>query len=310
MVEVKPEHSQSTPEARGTLALPQATALIVGSIIGVGIFNLPYSLAAYRADQPGRDGARPPSARWPSRCMFAALSRRLPADGGPYAYARVGVRQRRRLHERVVLLDHRLGGQRRHRDRLGVLRRGLRQQGQRAPAGRSSIALVGLWIPAAVNLTGVKNMGAVQLWTTIIKFIPLALMSTRRAVLHQHRQLPPVERQRRQSTCRRDRQRDGHLPVQLPRVETAAVAAAKVRDPERNVPRATIFGTLGSAVVYLLSLIAVFGIVPSQRAGQGRQQRVRSRPRRTPSFGGTWAGYLDGRAPSSSRASAPSTAGR
>ena len=36
------------PETEGgTLALPQATALIVGSIIGVGIFNLPGSLAAY-----------------------------------------------------------------------------------------------------------------------------------------------------------------------------------------------------------------------------------------------------------------------
>ena len=47
MVEVQPKRGQSAPEARGTLGLPQATALIVGSIIGVGIFNLPYSLAAY-----------------------------------------------------------------------------------------------------------------------------------------------------------------------------------------------------------------------------------------------------------------------
>ena len=46
-------------------------------------------------------------------------------------------------------------------------------------------------------------------------------------------------------------------------VETAAVAAAKVRDPDKNVPRATVFGTLGTAVVYLLSLTAVFGIVSS-----------------------------------------------
>ena len=39
----------STPvaeqEPRGTLSLGPATALIVGSIIGVGIFNLPSSLA-------------------------------------------------------------------------------------------------------------------------------------------------------------------------------------------------------------------------------------------------------------------------
>ena len=46
-------------------------------------------------------------------------------------------------------------------------------------------------------------------------------------------------------------------------VETAASAAAKVRDPARNVPQATVYGTLASAAVYLLSLVAVFGILPA-----------------------------------------------
>jgi APA family basic amino acid/polyamine antiporter len=46
-------------------------------------------------------------------------------------------------------------------------------------------------------------------------------------------------------------------------IETASVAAAKVRDPDRNVPRATMLGTLASAAVYMLSLIAVFGILPA-----------------------------------------------
>ena len=44
-------------------------------------------------------------------------------------------------------------------------------------------------------------------------------------------------------------------------LEVASVAAAKVRDPDRNVPLATMLGTLASAVVYMLSLIAVFRIV-------------------------------------------------
>src|SRR5215470_14800092 len=74
--------------ARGTLGLPQATALIVGSIIGVGIFNLPGSLAAYGpislfAMLLTTVGALALAV------MFASLSTRLPADGGPYAYARV-----------------------------------------------------------------------------------------------------------------------------------------------------------------------------------------------------------------------------
>ena len=39
------------------------------------------------------------------------------------------------------------------------------------------LVLVGLWIPAAVNLSGVKNMGSVQVITTIIKFVALAFIS-------------------------------------------------------------------------------------------------------------------------------------
>ncbi len=38
------------------------------------------------------------------------------------------------------------------------------------------LVLAGLWIPAAINLSGVKNMGSVQVITTIIKFVALAFM--------------------------------------------------------------------------------------------------------------------------------------
>ena len=62
-------------------------------------------------------------------------------------------------------------------------------------------------------------------------------------------------------------------------VEVAAVAAGKVRDPDRNIPRATILGTLATAVVYMLSLTAVFGILPDRHAG--RRPRRRSRTPRT-----------------------------
>jgi len=72
-------------------------------------------------------------------------------------------------------------------------------------------------------------------------------------------------------------------------VETASVAAAKVRDPDRNIPRATIFGTLATAVVYMLSLTAMFGILPSSQLAQSTapfSDAVNSM------FGGTWAGKV------------------
>jgi APA family basic amino acid/polyamine antiporter len=72
-------------------------------------------------------------------------------------------------------------------------------------------------------------------------------------------------------------------------VEVAAVAAAKVRDPDRNVPKATLFGTLATAVVYMLSLTAIFGILPSS------QLAVSTAPFSdavNTMFGGTWAGNV------------------
>ena len=53
-----------------------------------------------------------------------------------------------------------------------------------------------------------------------------------------------------------------------PGVETVAVAAAKVRNPDRDIPRATVLGTIATAVVYMLSLTVVFGIVPTPQARQ------------------------------------------
>jgi APA family basic amino acid/polyamine antiporter len=72
-------------------------------------------------------------------------------------------------------------------------------------------------------------------------------------------------------------------------VETASVAAGKVRDPDRNVPRATILGTLTTAVVYMLSLIAIFGILTNSEIVSS------SAPFSTAAdsmFGGTWAGDI------------------
>ncbi len=72
-------------------------------------------------------------------------------------------------------------------------------------------------------------------------------------------------------------------------VETAAVAAAKVKDPDRNIPRSTIFGTLATAVVYMLSLTAVFGILSTTQLAASTapfSDAVNIM------FGGTWAGKV------------------
>src|SRR4029077_8988266 len=47
-------------------------------------------------------------------------------------------------------------------------------------------------------------------------------------------------------------------------VESASVAAGVVRDPRRNVPRATLYGVLIAALVYVLSTTAILGIIPNE----------------------------------------------
>ena len=107
----------------------QATALVVGSIVGVGIFSLPYSLASYGpislvALVIASIGAIALA------LVFAGLSRRLARLGWALRLRPDRLRQHLGLRQRLVLLDHRLGRQRGHRGRLGLLRRALRQQGR------------------------------------------------------------------------------------------------------------------------------------------------------------------------------------
>jgi APA family basic amino acid/polyamine antiporter len=282
----QPEYPDESSAARGTLGLPQATALIVGSIIGVGIFNLPGSLAAYGPISLLAMALTTVGAL-ALAIMFAAMSRRLPADGGPYAYARSAFGNLAGFSNAWLYWITAWAG-----NAAIVVGWVLYVQEFVNKGGEKLfsilLALVGLWIPAIINLSGVKNMGAVQLWTSVLKFIPLLFMSTVGLFFISTGNFTPwnISGESNFSAV------GGAMALCLFSylgVECAAVAAAKVKDPDRNVPRATILGTLGTAVVYMLSLTAVFGIVSSAQLADS------TAPFSTAvneMFGGTWAGYL------------------
>src|SRR4029079_5480754 len=145
---------------------------------------------------------------------------------------------------------------------------------------------VGLWIPAVINLSGVKNMGSVQVVTTVLKFAARAVMSPRGLFYIPRANFTPwnVSGESAISAI------GGGMAIALFSylgVEVAAVAAGKVHDPDRNIPRATILGTLATAVVYMLSLTAVFGILP---AGKLANSTAPFSDAVNEMFGGTWAG--------------------
>ncbi len=252
----------STPaETPHRLGLAGATALVVGSIVGVGIFNLPSSLAPYGPITIVSMGLTTVGAlalAW----LFASLSRRMPAPGGPYAYARVAFGNRLGFANAWSYWITAWAGNAAIAVGWVLYVEVFINKGQ-TKIWTVLLVLVGLWVPVAVNLSGLKNMGSFQLVTTITKFVALAFMSTVGLFYIKSGNFHPWNV-------------SGHGAISAIGsgmaialfsylgLETASVAAANVRNPDKNIPRSTLLGTLATAVVYMLSLTAVFGIVSNQ----------------------------------------------
>ncbi|MCA1984754.1 APC family permease [Nocardioides nematodiphilus] len=280
--------SVPTDGAGATLGLSHATALVTGSIIGVGIFSLPYAVASYGpislvALAVATVGAVALA------FMFAVLARRMPAAGGPYAYVRAAFGNGWGFSQAWLYWITAWAGN----AAIAVgwvfyVEKFVNRGG--ATGWSIVIALAGLWIPAAVNLSGVRNMGVFQVWSTVLKFVPLLLMSTVGLFFIRGGNFTPWNTSGGTSLSAIG----GAMAICLFSylgLETASVAASQVRDPGRNVPRATILGTVGSAVVYLLSMIAVFGIMPAAQLADPANQASYSAATNAV-VGGSWAGNL------------------
>ena len=280
--------SSSIDRSDHRMGLTQSTALIVGSIVGVGIFSLPYSLAGYGsislvAMLIASVGAMA------FAMLFAALTHRIPAEGGPYAYARSAFGNRTGFANAWSYWITAWAGN----AAIAVgwvyyVETFVNKGGNTAVT--VLIALAGLWIPAAVNLSGLRNVGVFQVVTSVLKFVPLLFLAIVGPFFIVSANFTPwnTSGDTNMSAI------GGAMAICLFSylgVETAAVAAQKVREPRTNVPRATLLGTSASAVVYLLSLVAVFGILPASALALDENKASYS-VAVNEIVGGSWAGHL------------------
>jgi basic amino acid/polyamine antiporter, APA family len=259
LTEQAPAAAPSRPPAG--LGLTGATALVVGSIVGVGIFNLPSSLAPYGPITLVSLGLTTIGAV-ALAALFASLSRRMPADGGPYAYARAAFGDTLGFASAWSYWITAWAGNAAIAVGWVLYVEVFINKGQ-TKIWSILLVLAGLWIPALINLSGIKNIGAFEVVTTIAKFAALAFISIVGLFYIKSANFHPWNV-------------SGHTAISgigsgaaialfsYLGLETAAVAAKNVRDPDRNIPRATMLGTLATAVVYVLSLTAVFGILSNQ----------------------------------------------
>ena len=241
------------------LGLWTCTALVVGNMIGSGVYLLPAALAPFGGISVvgwlvSAGGAM---------CLalvFAHLGRILPKTGGPYVYAREGFGDfggflvawaywismwTTNAALAVAFVSY-----------LTVFLPALNTEP--LLAGGSAIGV--LWLLTAVNLVGVREAGVMQLATTILKLLPLIAIIAVGPFFFDATHFQPFNASGR-----------GVLPAVSATVtltlwaflglESGTVPAGEVSEPERTIPRATLLGTAIAAIVYILGTVAVMGII-------------------------------------------------
>jgi APA family basic amino acid/polyamine antiporter len=246
------------PAARG-IGFWMAVALVMGNMIGSGIFLVPATLAPYRglaiAGWLLSTGGALALA-----LVFARLARLDPGAGGPYAYTRRAfgdlpaflvawgywISMWVSLGALAVAL-------------VGYLTTFVPLLAVR-PVAAAAAALAAVWVLVGVNAAGIRAAGWVQVCTTVLKLLPLAAVGVLGLARYEpaHFTLP-----------------DGDvrsLFVMIPAaatltlwaflgLESATVPAGSIEDPHRTIPRATVLGTLLTAVLYIGSTVGVMSLL-------------------------------------------------
>jgi APA family basic amino acid/polyamine antiporter len=247
------------PRVPRVLGFWSAVALVMGNMIGSGVFMLPASLAAYRGIS---------LIGWVISTLgavllalvFARLARQLPAGGGPYAYTRQAfgdvpgflVAWGYWLSIVATLAALAVAF-------VGYLNPFIPAIVQ-SPPSAAVLAVATMWLLIGVNIAGVAAAGRLQIVTTALKTVPLVLVGFGGLAFFDAAafSLPT-----------------GGAPLGAQVIatvtltlwaflglESATIPADSVRDPARTIPRATVAGTIFAAVVYIVSTIGVMSLVP------------------------------------------------
>ena len=140
--------------------------------------------------------------------------------------------------------------------------------GLAAPGIAAPSALAILWLFTFINCLGVREAGKVQVLTSILKLVPLAgallvalwLIARGGATAVAHENVPLDAGSINAAATL--------ALFAMLSFESAMVAGDRVENPERNVPRATMWGTLIAGLFYLLCSSAVTLLLPHEAVAQ------------------------------------------
>src|SRR5262245_50568827 len=279
--------AQNGAGSRATLGLAACIALVVGNVIGVGIFALPASLAPF-GGLALAGWLLTSAGAVVLALVFARLAQLVPGAGGPYAYTRAGYGD---FAGFLIAWGYWIGlwasvaalavGTMNY---VGASVLALGAQ----PALAGAIAIAGLWLVTWFNLRGVEGAGRFQTVTTVLKLIPLVAIGTLGLAAADWSHFAPVVPPAYPSALRAIAAAAALTMYSYLGIESATVVADHVEQPTRTIPRATIIGTLVTAAVYITSTIGVMGALPPA----GRAASPAPSPDAPEAIWGPWAAFV------------------
>ncbi len=238
----------------------RSTALVIGNMIGSGIFLLPATLAAFGGISIfgwlfSAAGAM---------CLalvFAKLSSIIPKPGGHYAYTREGFGDFAAFIVAwgywISLMTGNAAIAVAMVGYLGEFFPFLKS----TPAATVITALSAIWLLTWINALGVRNAGLIQVVTVILKLVPLVAIATLGLLYFNIDNFTPFNVSGESHFMAITATAALTLWAFLG-LESACVPAGEITNPEKTCARATIIGVTVTGLVYVMATVAVMGIIP------------------------------------------------
>lgn len=150
-----------------------------------------------------------------------------------------------------------------------------------------TIALAFIWFFTWINSEGVKTSGKFQVVTTVLKIVPLLFVILLGAFFFSFDNFPEFNTS---DVGDFDAfSAVGALTLfAFLGLECATMPASNVKDPEKTIPKATMLGTTISTLIYIFGTIILFGVLPIEQLSVSPAPFAEA----AKIIGGDYAGYF------------------
>jgi basic amino acid/polyamine antiporter, APA family len=260
MDDIKLTNTSGRIELKRELGLTAAVAIVVGNCIGSGIFTSAASLAAASNPKTAIIAWIITSAGSLLIALsFASLGTAIPRTGGPIVYTRAAFGD---FAGFLIAWTYWIGAWVGNAAIITAFMLYFTYfvPGTTAPIFAFLITSGVLWFFTAINILGVKGAGRVSIVTTVLKVGALVVFVIIAALHFNPAMLGTVSSPKVSGM--------NTLPAAIAialwafvGIESATVPAGEIKDPQKNIRRSTIYGTLIAATVYIIVSVVGMGVL-------------------------------------------------